>query len=117
MIKVELNKSNSNPFFGLKSCLNLLNTNVNVKTQDIDKAWEEVKNSKEKREMFFSLLFSIGDITNRQHNMMEVVMPLVRVSQPFCNGYGTTTGSNSRSSCTLISLMSSLVSILCLRTE
>ena len=71
MIKVELNKSNSNPFFGLRNCLNLSNTNVNVKTQDIDKAWEEVKDSKEKREMFFSLLFSIGDITNRQHNIFK----------------------------------------------
>ena len=71
MIKVELNKSNSNPFFGLRSCLDLSNTNINVKTQDIDKAWKEVKDSKEKREMFFSLLFSIGDITNRQHNIFK----------------------------------------------
>ena len=35
----------------------------------LDAAWMEVKDSKEKKEMFFSLLFSIGDITNRQHNI------------------------------------------------
>lgn len=71
MIKVELNKSNSNPFFGLRSCLNLFNTNVNVRMSDIDNAWGEVRDNKEKREMFFSLLFSIGDITNRQHNIFK----------------------------------------------
>ena len=68
MIKVEFSKSNTNPFFGLKNCLELL-TNKQITLQMLDAAWLEVKDSKEKREMFFSLLFSIGDITNRQHNI------------------------------------------------
>lgn len=37
----------------------------------LDRAWEEVKNEKEKREMFWSLVFSIGDITARRHNLFR----------------------------------------------
>ena len=69
MIEVKFNKSNTNPFFGLKNCLTLLNINISIQSGDISAAWDEVKDNKEKREMFFSLLFSIGDITNRQHNI------------------------------------------------
>ena len=69
MIKVELNKSNNNPFFGLKNCLEIFNTDRQLTQSLLNDAWEEVKDSKEKREMFFSLLFSIGDIINRQHNI------------------------------------------------
>ena len=71
MIQVKFNKSNTNPFFGLKNCLELLNTNKQITSQMLDAAWMEVKDNKEKREMFFSLLFSIGDITNRQHNIFK----------------------------------------------
>lgn len=69
MIEVKFNKSNSNQFFGLKNCLELLNTNKQVTSQMLDAAWLEVKDNREKKQMFFSLLFSIGDITNRQHNI------------------------------------------------
>jgi len=68
MIKVEL-KSNNNPFFGLRNCLELLNTNKTITSNDLDHAWIEVSGDKTRREMFFSLLFSIGDVTNRQHNI------------------------------------------------
>ena len=71
MIQIELNKKNENPFFGLSNCLQLFNTNQVSNFLVLDKAWNEVKDSKEKREMFFSLLFSIGDITNRQHNIFK----------------------------------------------
>ena len=71
MIKIELNKKNENPFFGLSNCLDVFNSNISVSTIKLDEAWKEVKDSKEKREMFFSLLFSIGDITNRQHNIFN----------------------------------------------
>lgn len=70
MIQVKLNKVNDNPFFGLSSCLEIFNS-TNITTTKLDNAWKEVKDSKEKREMFFSLLFSIGDITNRQHNIFK----------------------------------------------
>ena len=71
MIEVKFNKSNTNPFFGLKNCLELLNTDRQITSQMLDAAWIEVSEDKQKREMFFSLLFSIGDITNRQHNIFK----------------------------------------------
>ena len=71
MIQIELNKSNNNPFFGLKNCLALLNTNNYITSKMLDYAWIEVSEDKTRREMFYSLLFSIGDITNRQHNIFK----------------------------------------------
>ena len=72
MVEVTLNKSNTNPFYGLRSCLKLQQASVNTIPESLlNDAWNEVKNDKEKREMFFSLLFSIGDVTNRQHNIFK----------------------------------------------
>ena len=71
MIQVQLNKKVTNPFYGLKRCLDLFNNPHNVNEGILSTAWEEVKEDKEKREMFFSLLFSIGDVTNRQHNIFR----------------------------------------------
>lgn len=70
MVKVELNKSNNNPFYGLKNCLALFNNGA-VTDTTLNNCWREVKDNKEKKEMFFSLLFSIGDITSRQHNIFK----------------------------------------------
>ena len=69
MVQIELNKKNENPFFGLSNCLDIFNNHGYITPVKLDAAWNEVKNDKEKKEMFFSLLFSIGDITNRQHNI------------------------------------------------
>lgn len=73
MVEVKLNKSNDNPFYGLRNCLKLqqASTDSVISESLINEAWKEVKNSKEKRELFFSILFSIGDITNRQHNIFK----------------------------------------------
>lgn len=72
MIEVKLNKSNDNPFYGLKNCLNLMQaSSTNISTIMLESCWREVKDDKQKREMFFSLLFSIGDITARQHNIFK----------------------------------------------
>lgn len=74
MVEVKLNKSNENPFYGMKACLNLLRSvGQTITPQMLDKAWAEVKGNKEKKEMFYSLLFSIGDITARQHNIFKNV--------------------------------------------
>ena len=75
MVQVKLNnKSNDNPFYGLKNCLKLFQNVCNaIDTSLLDACWLEVKNDKEKRKMFFSLLFSIGDITARQHNIFKGV--------------------------------------------
>lgn len=74
MVEVKLNKSNNNPFYGLHNCLRLFQSVGNVITESmLDSAWGEVKGDKEKRELFFSLLFSVGDITARQHNIFNGV--------------------------------------------
>lgn len=69
-MEIRLNKSNNNPFYGLKNCLSLQQKATGTITEELLNAcWNEVKNSLEKRQMFFSLLFSIGDITARHHNI------------------------------------------------
>ena len=73
MEQVKFNKSNDNPFKGLQNCL-ALQQNVSspaISEQMLNNAWNEVKNDKMKRELFFTILFSIGDITNRQHNIFK----------------------------------------------
>ena len=72
MVKVELNKSNNNPFYGLRNCLKLFQSVGGIISESmLDACWNEVKDNKEHRKMFFSLLFSIGDITARQHNIFK----------------------------------------------
>lgn len=73
MLKVELNKKTNNPFYGLKNCLELYQSASKgvVNNAMLNRCWEEVKDNKEHKEMFFSLLFSVGDITARQHNIFK----------------------------------------------
>lgn len=69
MQQVEFNKSNENPFVNLPKCL-ILYQGV-ITEQSLNAAFKEVldKEDKKYRELFYSILFSIGDITNRQHNI------------------------------------------------
>ena len=67
MVKVEFNKKQENPFYGLKNCLSIFQGS-GISYSLLNAAYAEVKDNKEKRELFYSLLFSIGDITNREHN-------------------------------------------------
>ena len=70
MIQVELNKKNENPFFGCSNCLKLIEQSTGTVTYSmLDAAWKEVAQDLEKKKMFFSILFSIGDITGRHHNI------------------------------------------------
>ena len=69
MVQVEFNKKNKNPFYGYRRCLELFQDNDHVTSQQFDATWQEVKNDSEKVKMFYSLCFSIGDVTNRQHNI------------------------------------------------
>ena len=74
MVEVKLNKSNNNPFYGLRNCLKLFQSVGGTITESmLNSAWDEVKGDKVKRELFFSLLFSVGDITARQHNIFKGV--------------------------------------------
>lgn len=69
---IEFNKKSDNPFMGMSNCLKLQQSVGSIITPAmLDNAWAEVKNNKEAREMFFSILFSIGDITNRHHNIFK----------------------------------------------
>ena len=72
MVEVKSNKSNSNPFYGLRNCLKLFECVGGTITEPLlDACWNEVKDNKEHRQMFFSILFSVGDITARQHNIFK----------------------------------------------
>lgn len=69
-IVVERKPVNENPFYGLRNNLLLFQNGGkgNVTISMLNEAWKEALNDKVKREMFFTLLFSIGDITAREHN-------------------------------------------------
>lgn len=70
MIQAEFNKKNENPFYGCSNCLKLIEQSANTITYSmLDAAWKEVAQDLEKKKMFFSVLFSVGDITGRQHNI------------------------------------------------
>ena len=72
MVEVKLNKSNNNPFYGLRNCLQLFQSvGGNIAPSLLDACYTEVRDNKEHRQMFFSLLFSVGDITARQHNIFK----------------------------------------------
>ena len=60
MLKVELTKKNENPFYGLRKCLTLseIGGKGNVSDALLTDAWNEVKNDKEQRQLFYSLLFT-----------------------------------------------------------
>lgn len=74
MVEVKLNKSNDNPFYGLRECLQLFQDSTSsIPTHLLNACYNEVKDDRAKRELFFSLLFSIGDITARQHNIFKGV--------------------------------------------
>lgn len=71
-MQVKIKNKSNNPFYGLKSCLRLFqNVGGTITESMLNDCWVEVKNNKEHREMFFSLLFSVGDITARQHNIFK----------------------------------------------
>jgi hypothetical protein len=72
-IKIKRN-SNNNPFYGMKSLLHLNKaSNVMISESEIDEAYLETGDDKDKLKLFYSVLFSIGDITARQHNIFHGV--------------------------------------------
>ena len=74
MVEVQLTKSkNDNPFYGMKSTLRLFqNVGNNISVDMLNNAYAEAK-TKAQKDLFFSLLFSIGDVTSRQHNIFNGV--------------------------------------------
>ena len=80
MIKTPIQKAVAeNPFYGMRATLDMAvqlpklgdSANQALINSYLDRAWEECKVSKEKRELFFILIFSIGDIQNREHNIFR----------------------------------------------
>ena len=77
MITALKQKRVENPFYGKKGLLSLnhIGTNENSPKSQVlnalDGAWNEVKDDHELRKAFFVLMFSFGDITNRQHNVFK----------------------------------------------
>lgn len=73
-MKIKMSKVSENPFYGKNNLKNLLDTGKTCTNKSsmfiaLQRAWEECKNDKTLREGFFVVCFSIGDITNRQHNI------------------------------------------------
>lgn len=68
-----------NPFYRMSatfSAMNLLGkaddkTTQAVVDQLLFNAWTECNKDKEKKELFFSLVFSVGDVQNREHNLFR----------------------------------------------
>jgi hypothetical protein len=67
---VTFNKKSENPFKGLRKCLELANAN-HVTEFMLDDAYAEVFMNKDKKALFYSIIFNIGDITNREHNIFR----------------------------------------------
>ena len=71
---MSLNKQkpvNDNPFYNKRELFSLYqNGNKSSISSILDKAWKECV-TKEDREVFHSICFGIGDITNREHNIFR----------------------------------------------
>lgn len=75
-------ETSTNPFYGMRSTLTMLQqvskfgentfTKADV-IKLISAAWQECKDDLEKRKLFFSLVISFGDITNRDHNLFKKI--------------------------------------------
>lgn len=71
--KVTFNRDvKENPFRGMSSTLALLQSvsDTDLDMELVEKAYAEC-DTKEKKDLFWSLVFSIGDITARQHNIFK----------------------------------------------
>lgn len=70
-MEVKFNKSNENPFYGMRNCLKLMQSvGGTITPVMLTEAYNECR-TKEQKQMFYSLIFSIGDITARQHNIFK----------------------------------------------
>ena len=75
MLQVKMQqKIAENPFYGKPAMKQLLNQGKACSSKSsmdsmLDAAWNEAKDNKDLREGFFIICFSIGEITNRQHNL------------------------------------------------
>lgn len=72
MVKVEFNKRQANPFYGMSNTLVIFQNaskGQSVKSK-LQPAWAEADTT-EKKALLMTVLFSVGDVTSRQHNIFE----------------------------------------------
>lgn len=71
MLQVEFNQKSENPFYGMSNTLQIFQNGskgMGVSKSNLDAAYAECKND-DQRALLFAVLFFIGDVTNRQHNI------------------------------------------------
>lgn len=71
MMKVEFGSKNQNPFYGMKNTLELFQTaskGAKPSVSNMSAAWNEA-DTDEKKALLVSILFFVGDVTSRQHNL------------------------------------------------
>lgn len=77
--KTKLEVAKGNPFYGMNASLVLLqqcskmtdSPSKSAIVQLLTNAWKECSTDFNKRQMFWSVVFSFGDITNREHNIFK----------------------------------------------
>jgi len=72
-MKVQFNSKNENPFYGMENTLKLYQSaskGMAVTNTLLENAWKEA-NTQDKRAVLFSILFSVGDVSGREHNMFD----------------------------------------------
>lgn len=73
MVQVEFNTKNGNPFYGMRNTLEVYqdaSKGVSIPKAKLQKAWDECKTT-EQLSVFMAVLFFVGDVTNRQHNIFD----------------------------------------------
>lgn len=70
-MKVQFNQKQENPFYGMSNTLRMYQNGSKGMSASLDSAYKEAR-TKEQKELFWSLLFSFGDVANRQHTLFEV---------------------------------------------
>ena len=74
MVKtVEFNTKRSNPFYGMKNTLELYQSaskGMKPTVSKLEAAWSECK-STEQLSVLVAVLFFVGDVTSRQHNIFD----------------------------------------------
>lgn len=72
MVKIDFNKKSENPFYGMSNTLEVYqqaSKGMTISTSMLSKMWAE-GTTKDKRALVLVVLFFIGDVTNRQHNIL-----------------------------------------------
>lgn len=79
MFKITQKKVEENPFYGKRALFDLYqkgsdgSASESVFKTSLTNAWKESKGDRTLTELFYTLAFSIGDISNRQHNAFGTV--------------------------------------------